>query len=205
MSALHLVSCHQASREMRVTEGDAVTNTDAVTNSDWRALMLAAQAGNGAVYRHLLAEVGAWLKRYYARRLPPSMVDDAVQDALMALHQKRHTYDPAQPFAPWLAGIARHKWIDRLRAMQRTSTEELSDEFPVLDHGDAVMSARTLETLLSRLKPAQAEAIRLVKLHGLSIEEAARRTGQSVSLVKVNVHRGLGRLSILAQSQTDEL
>jgi hypothetical protein len=32
-------------------------------------------------------------------------------------------------------------------------------------------------------------------LDGLSIEEAAARTGQSASLVKVNIHRGLGRLA----------
>ena len=57
---------------------------------------------------------------------------------------------------------------------------------------------------MNRLKPAQAEVIRLVKLRGLSIEEAAVRTGQTISLVKVNIHRGLGRLTLLAQDQTDE-
>lgn len=193
MSLLYLVARQQGTEETRVTEGD------------WRALMLAAQAGNAGVYRRLLAEVGAWLKRYYARRLPPSMVDDAVQDALMAVHAKRHTYDPSQPFAPWLAAIARYKWIDRLRAMKAHATEELSDEVAVLDHGDRVTSARSLELLLGQLKPAQAEAIRLVKLQGLSIAEASVRTGQTASLVKVNIHRGLGRLSALVQSQTDDL
>ena len=29
----------------------------------------------------------------------------AVQDTLLAIHQKRHTYDPSRPFAPWLAAI----------------------------------------------------------------------------------------------------
>jgi RNA polymerase sigma-70 factor (ECF subfamily) len=51
---------------------------------------------------------------------------------------------------------------------------------------------------LSQLKPAQSEVIKLVKLEGLSIEEAAKRTGQSASLVKVNMHRGLARLSHIA-------
>jgi RNA polymerase sigma-70 factor (ECF subfamily) len=53
------------------------------------------------------------------------------------------------------------------------------------------------------LKPAQAEVIRLVKLDGLSIEEAAQRTGQSVALVKVNIHRGLGRLAKIVESTPD--
>jgi RNA polymerase sigma factor (sigma-70 family) len=176
-----------------------------LTDSDWRALMMAAQSGHAGVYRRLLGEVGAWLHRYYVRRLPSAMVDDAVQEVLLALHEKRHTYDPSKPFGPWLAAIARYKWIDRLRAMRAASMEELSDDLSVLDHGEAVQSARSLEVLLDKLKPAQAEAIRLVKLQGLSIEEAAVRTGQTISLVKVNIHRGLGRLTSLVQDQTDEL
>ena len=174
-----------------------------MADSGWGPLMIAAQAGDAAVYHRLLVEIGAWLRRYYARRLPPSMVDDAVQDTLMAVHEKRHTYDPARPFEPWLAAIARYKWIDRLRAMKSAPTESLSEDVAVADHGEAVISAWSLERLLRELKPAQSEAIRLVKLQGLSIEEASARTGQSVSLVKVNIHRGLGRLAALVNRQQD--
>jgi RNA polymerase sigma factor (sigma-70 family) len=176
-----------------------------LADGDWNAMMVAAQSGNTMDYRRLLAEVGVWLHRYYTRRLPPAMVDDTVQEVLLALHEKRHTYDPSKPFGPWLAAIARYKWIDRLRAMKTASMEELSGDLSVLDHGEAVQSARSLEVLLNMLKPAQAEVIRLVKLQGLSIEEAAARTGQTISLVKVNIHRGLSRLTALAQDQTDGL
>ncbi len=170
---------------------------------DWGARMQAAQAGNGGVYHRLLSEVAVWLRRYYARRLPPSMVDDAVQDTLLAIHEKRHTYDPGRPFEPWLAAIARYKWIDRLRALKSAPTEMLTEDIATADHEDAVTSAWSLERLLGELKPAQSEVIRLVKLQGLSIEEAAARTGQSSSLVKVNIHRGLGRLSALVRRRTD--
>ena len=176
-----------------------------LADGDWNAMMVAAQSGNTTDYRRLLAEVGVWLHSYYTRRLPPAMVDDTVQEVLLALHEKRHTYDPSKPFGPWLAAIARYKWIDRLRAMKTASMEELSGDLSVLDHGEAVQSARSLEVLLNMLKPAQAEVIRLVKLQGLSIEEAAARTGQTISLVKVNIHRGLSRLTALAQDQTDGL
>jgi RNA polymerase sigma-70 factor (ECF subfamily) len=162
-------------------------------------MMVAAQSGDAASYRRLLGELGAWLKRYYARRLPPAMVDDTVQEVLLAIHEKRHTYDPGQAFGPWLAAIARYKWVDRIRAMKAATMEEISEDFPVADHGENIHAARSLEVLLDRLKPAQAEAIRLVKLQGLSIEEAASRTGQTMALVKVNIHRGLGKLSALAQ------
>lgn len=170
-------------------------------SSEWGALMTAAQAGDAAAYRALLDELRVWLERYYRNRLPPETLDDAVQDALIAVHTKRHTYDPARPFGPWLAAIARYKWIDRLRSMKARRTEMLpeGDAVPeamvTADTGNAVVSATVLNELLATLRPAQAEVIRLVKLHGLSIEEAAAATGQSTALVKVNIHRGLGRLA----------
>ena len=176
---------------------------DRMTGSDWRALMVAAQSGNAAIYHRLLVEIRVWLRRYYARRLPLSMIEDTVQDTLLAVHEKRHTYDPSRPFEPWLAAIARYKWIDRLRALKSVPTETLPDDIAVTDHGDAVESAWALERLLRELKPAQSDVIRLVKLQGLSIEEAAARTGQSTSLVKVNIHRGLGRLASSVRRQSD--
>ncbi len=174
-----------------------------MADGDWGVLMAAAQSGDATSYHRLLGELSGWLRRYYGGRLPPGMVDDALQDTLLAIHEKRHTYDPARPFGPWLAAIARYKWIDRLRRMKSAPVEELSEDLAVPGHEDAVTSATSLERLLGALKPAQSEVIRLVKLQGCSIEEAAARTGQSPSLVKVNIHRGLARLSATIRSQDD--
>jgi RNA polymerase sigma factor (sigma-70 family) len=168
--------------------------------------MAAALEGNGGAYNRLLNEIRPWLYRYYARRLPLTMADDATQDTLMAVHQKRHTYEPGRPFRPWLGAIARYKWIDRLRAMGRQPTVSLDEELfepSVEGHESTVTSAIVLEELLSKLKPAQISVIRLVKIKGFSIEEAAAMTGQSESLVKVNIHRGLSKLASIVQSGTD--
>ena len=176
------------------------------TQSDphgWGAMMAAAQAGQAGPYRRLLAELRPWLVRYFARRLPPASVEDAVQETLIAIHTKRHTWQPDRTFGPWLAGIARYKWIDRLRAAARHAADQLPESLSSPDHEAAVTSAAALHGLMASLKPAQADVIRLVKLDGLSIEEAAARTGQSVALVKVNIHRGLGRLARIVESPPD--
>ena len=131
------------------------------------------------------------------------MVDDAVQDTLLAVHEKRLTYVPARPFGAWLGAIARYKWIDRLRAMKSHPSVELDENLPVPGHEEAVSSAVSLDRLLAELKPAQADVIRLVKLQGFSIMEASHRTGQTMSLVKVNIHRGLARLSAMIRSRND--
>ncbi len=92
--------------------------------------MAAAQDGNAVAYHRLLSEIDVWLRRYYAHRLPVSMIDDAVQDALVAVHRKRHMYDPRRPFLPWLAAIARYKWIDAIRSSKAKATVTLEDDVP---------------------------------------------------------------------------
>lgn len=171
---------------------------------DWGNLMVAAQKGHGGAYRRLLSEVSDWLNRYFQRRLPPGEVDDAVQEALLAVHRRRHTYDPKYPLGPWLAVIAKRKWIDQLRTLGRRPTEILPDDLAVEDHETAVTSASVLANLLEELRPAQAQAILLVKVQGYSIEEASRETGLSVSAVKMNIHRGLARLTTFIE-KTDHV
>lgn len=168
----------------------------------WGCLMAAAQGGESQAYERLLRELDVWLRRYYARRLPNVAADDARQDALLAIHANRHTYRPARPFGPWVAAIARHKWIDHLRDASRFVPLSPHAEIPIADHGEAAISTVVVNDLLGRLKPAQAHAIRLVKLQGFSIETASGATGQSAALVKVNIHRGLKKLVALAGTPT---
>jgi RNA polymerase sigma factor (sigma-70 family) len=170
-----------------------------MSNGDWSNLMAAAQTGSADVYHLLLKEICVWLRRYYSRRLPASMIEDTVQEVLIAVHEKRHTYDPSRAFGPWLAAIARYKWIDCLRAMKKAPSEVIPEDIPSQDDVGIATDTVELEQLLATLKPAQSEVIRFVKLRGFSIAEAATHTGQSTSLVKVNIHRGLRRLSQLVQ------
>lgn len=169
----------------------------------WGDLMVASQGGNGGAYRRLLGEISIWLERYFARRLPHGEVDDALQETLMAVHRRRHTYDPRQPLAPWLAAIAKRKWIDQLRALERRATEELPEALSVADHEAAVTSASVLTSLIGMLPSAQAQVILLVKLQGYTIAEASSATGQSVAAVKVNLHRGLARLTAFIEKKHD--
>lgn len=201
--ALPLAAADAGVRLRAVTIAPAPVDRRADDPTGWAAMMIAAQRGEAAPYRRLLGELRPWLVRYFARRLPPAMVDDAVQDTLVAIHSKRHTFDPDRPFGPWLAGIARYKWIDRLRSASRHAAGALPDTLSTPDHESAVTSALALRGLLGTLKPAQAEVIRLVKLDGFSIEDAAARTGQSPALVKVNIHRGLGRLARLVETRSE--
>ena len=143
--------------------------------------MAAAQRGDANAYRRLLRELALWLRRYYARRLPPSMTEDAVQDVLLAIHEKRHTYDPARCLR---AMAFRHRALQMDRpaavAQGRKHRNRSMTRWVSQTMRDSVVAGSTFQQLLAEPKPAQAEAIRLVKLEGYSVEETSQATGQSV-------------------------
>jgi RNA polymerase sigma factor (sigma-70 family) len=179
------------------------TAADVSIDDRWNGLMAAAQRGDEAAYERLMREVRVWLSRYFHRRLPADAADDATQEALLAIHVHKQSYETSDPMRPWLKTIARFKWIDQLRSHVR-SPESLEDmEVPVEDHGSATRAAILLDLLLADTKPAQEVVIRLVKLRGASVEEASRISGQSPSLVKVNIHRGLKRMGRALDSSED--
>lgn len=158
-------------------------------------LMRMSQDGDRDAYRALLGLCQTWLRRFFSRRIAPSALDDLVQETLLSLHAKRASYDPARPFLPWLAAIARYRWVDHLRVVYRAGEIELNEEL-IADPSQPSIAARIgLDRLLKLLPAAQATAIRLVKIEGLSIAEAAALSGQSQPLVKVNIHRGLKKLA----------
>lgn len=163
-------------------------------------LMIAAQAGDSRAYTVLLTEVQLWLERYFRRRVAPAQLDDLVQEVLLALHAKRATWDETRAFLPWLAAIARYRWIDHLRRVYRTAEDALEDQDSAEDSDEeAVLARMSLERLFVHLPQGQCEAIELVKIRGLSVTEAAERSGQSESLIKVNIHRGLRKLAALVE------
>ena len=165
--------------------------------------MAAALAGDAEAYRELLDDCRALLERYLARvlermgRSGSGHLDDLVQEALVAMHEKRHTYDPSQPFLPWLFALARYKAIDfgrrqRVRSIE-VGTPEPEDFGVVSADGSASIDvARLLETL----PPRQRRALELVKLEGLSMEEAATALGSTDGALKVTVHRALAKLKL---------
>ncbi len=174
----------------------------------WSSLMAAAQDGNAAAYRRLLAEVTPFV-RFVARRrgLDPASCEDLAQDVLLTLHRVRHTYDPTRPFVPWLLSIAYRRMIDLHRRDRRIRSQEMVVPDILETFADPSANADVeaselrawLRQAMTELPPKQRQALELVKLGELSVAEASARTGQSAVAIKVNVHRAIKSLrAILA-------
>ena len=164
-----------------------------------KTLMLAALAGDKPAYRGLLMVLGELLRSYYRRRLPQSdaNAEDLVQEALIAVHAKRYTFDKSLPFTPWLYAIARYKLLDHLRRRRIHATIPLDDAGDLVAAGDsaAASDARLdLDKLLAALPSSSQEIIRKVKLDGHSTAEVAAGTGKSEVGVRVSLHRAMKAL-----------
>src|SRR5258708_20892595 len=88
-----------------------------------RALMLAGLDGDEASHKSLLTKLSTYLRAYFKGQLTrvgrgPSDAEDLVQETLIALHLRRHTFDRSQPLTPWVYAIARYRLVDYLRRTQ---------------------------------------------------------------------------------------
>src|SRR5204862_454652 len=94
--------------------------------------MRLAISGDEVAYHRLLRSVTPVLRAAARRGLlragqPVDQSEDIVQDILLAVHLKRHTWDTNAPFAPWLFAIARNKLIDQLRRRGRRVFVDIDD------------------------------------------------------------------------------
>lgn len=187
---------------------DSDVRPDVGRQDAWGALMARAQAGDQGAYRLLLRDITPYLRAITRRSLREwADAEDTVQDILTTVHTVRHTYDPTRPFRPWLAGIARHRLLDRLRGAGRRAAREValgpehetfSPDTP--NSEDVVADQPALRRALETLPASERQAIELTKLRELSLKEASTMSGMSVGALKVATHRGMLRLRRLLGS-----
>jgi RNA polymerase sigma-70 factor, ECF subfamily len=156
-------------------------------------LMRAALAGDGKAYDFFLRGV-AGLVRSFARRKAQGGIDaeDIVQETLLAIHMKRHTWRHDAPVTPWVYAIARHKLVDAWRRRRRRVEIEVG-EIPETSTQPATesVSDREIGVALDALAPGQRSAVAAICVDGRSIGEAAKHLGMSEAAVRVALHRGL--------------
>lgn len=162
-------------------------------------LMQQAQGGDGQAYRALLDDVGPDLMRFLSRRIAdPAAAEDAYQDTILALHRARHTYLPSRPLEPWLYAIARNVVADHARRARSRSRVEVAASAAADAVGALDASPQPdLAEALGKLPPAQREALEMLQLEGLSVEDAAARAGVSRGALKVRAHRAYKALKAM--------
>jgi RNA polymerase sigma-70 factor, ECF subfamily len=169
---------------------------------EWADLMRRGNAGDGGAYHQLLRAVTPVLRAVARRGLaragqPVDQSEDIVQDTLLAVHLKRHTWDSEAMFSPWLFAIARNKLVDALR---RRGWRVFVD---IDDFTDTIASEPVAETVpaseliahLQGLPKRQRDVLQSITLESISIKVTAAKFAMSEGAVRVALHRGLANLA----------
>ena len=175
----------------------------------WAGMMRAALGGDEAVYRRLLEEIGRAVRpmvrgAFSRARQGDADIEDVVQETLLAIHLKRHTWDGGLKLAPWVHAIARHKIIDALRRRGVRRAEPIEDFEAVLAAPEAEDPhiRSDIERVMVKLAPRQRDIVTAISLEGQSIAATAQRLAMSEVAVRVALHRALKSLAAAWRSAT---
>ena len=171
----------------------------------WAEAMRAERRGEAVAYERMLKEVAAALRRSLASRLVRAGLgaheaEDLVQEILIGLHGKRHTWDSTRPFLPWLHAITRYKLIDFTRHRRRETTRRvdlpLEDWLKIVEApaDDASRSTVEVDRHLAVLPVSQRKIVRAIAVEGASVRDVSLRFATSEGAVRVTIHRAIRRL-----------
>lgn len=167
-------------------------------SNDLATLFRQANRGDGDAYRRLLTQMTPWLRGFVRKSLSrfgqsTDDCEDIVQETLIAVHIKRHTWDESKPVEPWVRAIATYKMIDASRrrgTYSHVPIDDLADVLPAspdADVGNAIDRGRLLEKLPDR----QRRIVEHIAIEGRSAGEVASSLGMTEGAVRVALHRAL--------------
>jgi RNA polymerase sigma-70 factor (ECF subfamily) len=168
--------------------------------------------GDSEAFSEVYDELAPRLYGYLLRSTRNSATaEDLLQQTLLQMHRARGTYRRGADVFPWAFAIAKRLFIDGERRKRRH--EQLPDDYHEESLEPSLCTFARAEDLacakqlgarvgehLARLPERLRKAFVLVKIEGLSHEEAAQVLGTTVGAVRVRVHRAFQTFAELAEN-----
>ena len=130
------------------------------------------------------------VRRYLARRTDPATAEDVTSETLLVIWRR---LDDVPPDAvPWAVGVARLQLSNAERAQRRqrrlfTRIATVDPPQAVRDHAEG--DAGYILDAMARLKPKEAEVVRLWAWDDLDLARIATVLGISVNAATIRLHR----------------
>ena len=163
-------------------------------------LLRAAIRGDAQAYASFLRQITPLVRGIARSRgggLGPDICEDIVQETLLAIHQKRHTWREDLPVRPWLYAIVRYKVVDAFRARGRRV------HVPIEDYAETIAAEpdtdpterSDADRVIDQLDDRSQQIVRAIGQDGESIADTARDLGMTETAVRVALHRSLKRIA----------
>ena len=124
--------------------------------------------------------------------------EDLLQDIFLQLWRKPDAFDSSRgSLAAWLAVIARHRSIDRLR--QRRPETDIEDCViaggpDLRDETERALVVEKVRSAMQEMSSDQRTALELAFFQGLTHTEIAEKTGEPLGTIKTRIRTGLQQL-----------
>lgn len=167
---------------------------------------LAKQALDGDLqsYQILLKKTYEELLPFVSRKIYEEKDrDDVLQEILISIHKSLSNFETSRSYLPWVYTIANFRIVDYIRSKKKESQRVTFEEslenvaMETVEEDEEELSkeiSKKLDELLQILSPIQKKVIELVKIHKLSVKNAASVLGLSESNVKIITHRALAKI-----------
>ena len=147
-----------------------------------------ALAGHPPALQALLRLAQPDVRRYAHRFCLASDVDDAVQEALLALATKLPQLRVVAALSGWLMTTVKRECMRLARIVRRH--DPLDDAFEALvAHQPESELLQDVSRALESLAPHHREILLWRDIEELSLQEIAQRTGESLACIKSRLHR----------------
>lgn len=160
--------------------------------------LLAGLAGDSVAYARFLSDLSPRLRRVIARKIPPSEIEDVLQETLVSIHKARHTYDGNRPLIPWVMSIASFRMTDHLRKTYRERRHrhvDITDYENLLEAVTNTPAESELMTeMLEVLEQRERKILSLLHVEGYTAKQAGAQLGMKESAVKVAAHRAIKKI-----------
>lgn len=171
---------------------------------DWGTLLAAANSGDQQAYAHFLRTVTPVLRgvvRAKGASLGEAGCEDVLQEVLLAVHLKRHTWQTGAPVRPWLYAIARYKVVDAFRARGRSIDLPIDDFTEVLaaEADPDPTEAADMAKMIAMLDDRSAQIVQMIGIEGATTAEAGHALEMTEGAVRVALHRAFKALAVLRE------
>ena len=175
------------SRGTRADAGDDMRLVARIRAGDQTALSELYDRYSGVVYGvalRILQDTGA--------------AEDLLQDIFLQLWRRPDAFDSSRgSLGGWLAVIARHRAIDRLRQRRPESDIEdciLASHTDLRDETERTLVIEKVRGVMSEMSPDQRAAMEMAFFEGLTHSEIAEKTGEPLGTIKTRIRSGLQML-----------
>ncbi|TCO59843.1 RNA polymerase sigma factor [Actinocrispum wychmicini] len=148
-------------------------------------IVSAAQHGDALALDRLLDELAPYVRRLCAR-IAPAAVDDATQEALLAIFRGLPSLRAPEAIVTWIRSVTVRTAI----SLARRHDMEVATEETRMDHHAASLEGLVdIDDALARLPVPQRVVLVLRTREGLSEHEIATTLGIPIGTVKSRLHR----------------